>query len=75
MPMPILVKDQQYKFFLGVFCIKYCVEDRYPNNPSQDDSYPTRYKHFIDVYVFGKRKLNWTFRTAFIYEDLPFKGQ
>lgn len=69
------IKDQQYKFFFGILCIKYYVEDRFPKISSQDDSFPSRYKHFIDVYIFWKRKLNWTFKTSHLYEDLPYKGE
>lgn len=56
---PVPAKNQVHKFFLGIITIHYLVEDRMPHLKISD----SKYKHYINVYVFGKICLSWVFRT------------
>lgn len=68
---PFIVKEYKKSFLLGLVKIDYHIEDRRPDLESGVD--PIKYKHFLNIKICNKR-LNWTFRTQFPYDDLPFEN-
>jgi hypothetical protein len=63
------MKHVKWTYLFGLISINYFVEDR--RSDLTFEVHPTRYKHYIDIKVFGNR-YNWTFRTPYAYEQLPF---
>lgn len=66
---PVMFRDIKKRFLLGIVRIHYYVENRRPD--LKDGEYNGKYKHFLSVYIFWKQ-LNWTFRTNYPYESLPY---
>lgn len=68
---PITIKEFKKKWLFGLIFINYYVEDRRPDVLNLDEINFDKYKHYIYFRVFFNI-YNWTFRTKFLYEDLPY---
>ncbi len=66
---PILIKKWNCRFWFYLANIEYLVEDRRPDMKN----FEGKYKHFLTVRILHKR-FNWTFRTKYEYEHLPFEN-
>ena len=71
--LPTIIKEVKFSHLFGLIKIEYHVENRRPELPDDDyDTYPTKFKHYITVKIMSKT-YNWTFKTHFPYDELPYQ--
>ena len=73
--LPVIVKRYKKRHLFGFVRIDYHVEDRRPDlkvGTGEEWIHCNKYKHFLDVKI-GWRTYNWTFRTEYLYTELPYE--
>lgn len=73
---PIEIRNDNYKLLFGLVRINYRVEDRRPDLTIEQAKISPgyKYKHCLDVYVIGSKKLSWILHERYECEDNPFKN-
>lgn len=67
--IPTVVKRYSKVYLLGLVYLDYYVEDRRPDDPNYEFG---KYKHHLNIRI-GWRRLKWSFRTDYLYEELPYE--
>lgn len=74
--IPVIKTVLDIRFLFGIVNLWYFVEDRCPDLTAEEAQKELgyKYKHQIRLYVFGKQKLSWVYKTLYYDDEQPFQN-